>query len=65
MTYYISSLLFAVFGLKMIYESYHMSADEGQEELEEDVEEIKERMNHAPWQKCVRVVEEIRAQISS
>ena len=43
MTYYISSLLFAVFGLKMIYESYHMSADEGQEELEEVNEELRKR----------------------
>lgn len=42
-TYYISSLLFAVFGLKMIYESYHMSADEGQEELEEVNEELRKR----------------------
>ena len=43
MTYYISSLLFAVFGIKMIYESYHMSADEGQEELEEVNEELRKR----------------------
>ena len=43
MTYYISSLLFAVFGIKMIYESYHMSASEGQEELEEVNEELRKR----------------------
>ena len=30
-----------------------------------DVEKVKKRMNHAPWQKYVRVVEEIRAQASS
>jgi len=42
-TYYISSLLFAVFGLKMIHESYHMSADEGKEELEEVNEELRKR----------------------
>ncbi|CAL8119943.1 unnamed protein product [Orchesella dallaii] len=34
-TYYISTVLFAIFGLKMLYDGYRMSPDEGQEELEE------------------------------
>jgi len=43
LTYYISSLLFAIFGIKMIYEAYHMSANEGQEEFEEVNEELRKR----------------------
>jgi len=42
-TYYISSGLFAVFGLKMLHEGYHMSATEGQEEYEEVNEELRKR----------------------
>ena len=42
-TFYLSSFLFAVFGIKMIYESYHMSATEGQEEYEEVNEELRKR----------------------
>lgn len=34
-TYYISTALFAIFGLKMLYDGFRMSADEGAEELEE------------------------------
>jgi len=43
LTYYISSFLFAVFGIKMLYEGYHMSANEGQEEFEEVNEELRKR----------------------
>jgi len=42
-TFYISSALFAIFGLKMIHEGYHMSPTEGQEEFEEANEEIRKR----------------------
>jgi len=42
-TFYISSALFAIFGLKMLHEGYHMSATEGQEELEEVNEELRKR----------------------
>ena len=42
-TYYISSGLFAVFGLKMLHEGYHMSPTEGQEEYEEVNEELRKR----------------------
>ncbi len=34
-TYYISSFLFAVFGLKMLKDGWKMSANEAQEEMEE------------------------------
>ena len=42
-TFYLSSFLFAVFGIKMIYEGYHMSEKEGQEEFEEVNEELRKR----------------------
>jgi putative Ca2+/H+ antiporter (TMEM165/GDT1 family) len=31
LTFYVSTTLFALFGLKMLYEAYHMSSSEGQE----------------------------------
>jgi putative Ca2+/H+ antiporter (TMEM165/GDT1 family) len=40
-THYISSLLFLVFGLRMLYEGYGMADDEGAEELEEVTQELK------------------------
>ena len=42
-TYYVSSILFAIFGLKMLHEGYHMSATEGQEEFEEVGEELRKK----------------------
>jgi len=42
-TYYISSVLFAIFGFKMLHEGYHMSANEAQEELEEVGEELRKK----------------------
>lgn len=42
-TYYISTVLFAVFGFKMLYDGCKMSPDEGQEELEEVQAEIKSK----------------------
>lgn len=42
-TYYISTALFAIFGLKMLYEGYHMSPNEGQEELEEVQMDLRKR----------------------
>ena len=42
-TYYVSSLLFAIFGLKMLHEGYHMSPNEGQEEFEEVGEELRKK----------------------
>lgn len=42
-THYISTALFALFGLKMLKEGYYMSATEGQEELEEVQSDLKKR----------------------
>jgi len=42
-TFYISSALFAAFGLKMLHEGYHMSPNEGQEEFDEVNEELRKK----------------------
>ena len=40
-TYYLSSLLFAGFGVKMLRDGYNMSADEGTDEYEEVQQEVE------------------------
>uniref|UniRef100_U5ERP3 GDT1 family protein n=1 Tax=Corethrella appendiculata TaxID=1370023 RepID=U5ERP3_9DIPT len=42
-TYYISTALFALFGLKMLKDGYYMSATEAAEELEEVQSDLKKR----------------------
>lgn len=42
-TYYISTALFAIFGLKMLKEGYHMSPSGGQEELEEVQSDLRKK----------------------
>jgi Ca2+/H+ antiporter, TMEM165/GDT1 family len=42
-TYYISTALFAIFGLKMLKEGYSMSPNEGQEEFEEVQLDLRKR----------------------
>ena len=42
-TYYISTALFALFGLKMLRDGYKMSATEAQEELEEVQSDLRKR----------------------
>nr|XP_020648182.1 transmembrane protein 165 isoform X2 [Pogona vitticeps] len=42
-TYYVSTALFAIFGVRMLREGLKMSADEGQEELEEVQAELKKK----------------------
>uniref|UniRef100_A0A1B6DTS7 GDT1 family protein n=1 Tax=Clastoptera arizonana TaxID=38151 RepID=A0A1B6DTS7_9HEMI len=42
-TYYISTALFALFGLKMLYEGYHMSSTEAQDEIEEVQSDLRRR----------------------
>lgn len=42
-TYYISTALFAIFGLKMLRDGYYMSPNEGQEELEEVQSDLRKR----------------------
>ncbi|XP_066998630.2 putative divalent cation/proton antiporter TMEM165 [Anabrus simplex] len=42
-TYYISTALFALFGLKMLKDGYYMSPTEGQEEFEEVQSDLRKR----------------------
>uniref|UniRef100_A0A182QIY3 GDT1 family protein n=1 Tax=Anopheles farauti TaxID=69004 RepID=A0A182QIY3_9DIPT len=42
-TFYISTALFAMFGLKMLYDGYHMSATDAAEELEEVQSDLRRR----------------------
>lgn len=42
-TYYISTALFAIFGLKMLKEGYHMSPSGAQEELEEVQSDLRKK----------------------
>ncbi|XP_037087151.1 transmembrane protein 165-like isoform X2 [Pollicipes pollicipes] len=42
-TYYISSALFAIFGLKMLYDGYYMGQNEAQEEFEEVQSDLRKR----------------------
>lgn len=42
-TFYGATMLFVVFGVRMLYEGYNMSDDEGQEELEEVQLELKKK----------------------
>ena len=42
-TQYLSTLLLALFGLKMLYEGWNMNPEEGQEELEEVTAELKRK----------------------
>nr|XP_022326162.1 transmembrane protein 165-like [Crassostrea virginica]XP_022326753.1 transmembrane protein 165-like [Crassostrea virginica] len=60
-TYYVSSLLFAVFGIKMLKEGYEMSPDEGQEEYEEVQADLKKREEELEKQN--RPVEDIETGI--
>lgn len=51
-TYYISTLLFALFGLKMLRDGYYMSPTEAQEELEEVQSDLRKRddeVNFSHW----------------
>lgn len=42
-TFYISTALFAIFGIKMLRDGYYMSANDAQEELEEVQSDLKKR----------------------
>lgn len=42
-TYYISTALFAIFGLKMLYDGWNMTAGAANEELEEVQSDLKKR----------------------
>lgn len=51
-TFYISTALLALFGLKMLYEGYKMDPNEGQEELEEVSEELRKREESVGVSSC-------------
>ena len=42
-TYYISAILFVIFGVKMLKEGYYMSPEDAQEEMEEVQEELRKK----------------------
>ena len=42
-TFYVSTALLALFGFKMLYEGWTMSAEEGKEEFEEVSQELRKR----------------------
>lgn len=48
-TYYISTALFAIFGLKMLREGYYMSPTSGQEELEEVQSDLRKREDEVTY----------------
>ncbi|XP_076873234.1 putative divalent cation/proton antiporter TMEM165 [Brachyhypopomus gauderio] len=60
-TYYVSTALFAIFGLRMLREGLRMSADEGQEELEEVQAEIKKKDEELQRYKLVNGTSDVEA----
>jgi len=56
-TFYTATFLFVIFGLRMLYEGYHMNDDEGQEELEEVQMELKKKEEELDNQKTVSDLE--------
>jgi len=57
-TYYVSTLLFAIFGLKMLKEGYSMSPNEGQEEFEEVQSDLKKKDDEREKESTVTMDEE-------
>lgn len=55
-TYYISTALFAFFGLKMLKEGYYMSPNEGQEEFEEVQSDLRKREDEVSGNRNVECV---------
>lgn len=55
-TFYISTALFAIFGLKMLKDGCSMSANEGQEEMEEVQIELRNREEQVKVSNYSRVV---------
>ncbi|XP_041114186.1 transmembrane protein 165-like [Polyodon spathula] len=60
-TYYVSTALFAIFGIRMLREGLKMSADEGQEELEEVQAEIKKKDEELQRSKLVNGSPDVEA----
>uniref|UniRef100_A0AAV2KSD2 GDT1 family protein n=1 Tax=Knipowitschia caucasica TaxID=637954 RepID=A0AAV2KSD2_KNICA len=60
-TYYVSTALFAIFGIRMLREGLKMSPDEGQEELEEVQAEIKKKDEELQRSKLVNGAPDVEA----
>ncbi|XP_041647362.1 transmembrane protein 165 [Cheilinus undulatus] len=60
-TYYVSTALFAIFGIRMLREGLKMSPDEGQEELEEVQAEIKKKDEELQRTKLVNGAMDVEA----
>uniref|UniRef100_A0A1A8LGZ9 GDT1 family protein n=2 Tax=Nothobranchius TaxID=28779 RepID=A0A1A8LGZ9_9TELE len=60
-TYYVSTALFAIFGLRMLREGLKMSPDEGQEELEEVQAEIKKKDEELQRSKLINGTPDVEA----
>ncbi|XP_046748269.1 transmembrane protein 165 [Diprion similis] len=57
-TYYISTALFALFGLKMLRDGYYMSPNEGQEELEEVQLDLRKREDEYEKEASTSIVQD-------
>ncbi|KAM6963197.1 putative divalent cation/proton antiporter TMEM165 [Aplochiton taeniatus] len=60
-TYYVSTALFAIFGVRMLREGLKMSPDEGQEELEEVQAEIKKKDEELQRTKLINGTADVEA----
>ncbi|XP_041861392.1 transmembrane protein 165 [Melanotaenia boesemani] len=60
-TYYVSTALFAIFGVRMLREGLKMSPDEGQEELEEVQAEIKKKDEELQRSKLINGAPDVEA----
>lgn len=52
-TYYVSTALFAIFGLKMLKEGYYMSPTDAQEELEEVQSDLRRKEEEVCYMKKI------------
>ncbi|XP_059351381.1 transmembrane protein 165-like [Daphnia carinata] len=57
-TYWISTALFAIFGLKMLKEGYSMSPNEGQEEFEEVQSDLKKQEDEEKEKETTQLLDE-------
>lgn len=57
-TYWISTALFAIFGLKMLKEGYSMSPNEGQEEFEEVQSDLKKQEDEEKENETAQLLDE-------
>lgn len=62
-TYYVSTALFAIFGLKMLKEGYSMSPNEGQEEYEEVQADLRKREDELEKEKQTMISQDMETGI--